>query len=61
MDFSTQYIVSLGDIVFGAFMLLIVFGIAWWGITSSIQEAISFFEEWRDDRRVAKERDNCPM
>ena len=61
MDFSTQFIVSLGDLVFGAFLLLIAFGIFWWGVTSCIAEAINFFEEWQYDRRIARERDNYPM
>lgn len=49
MDFTTEYVVTLGDLVFGAFLLLIAFGIFWWGLTTAIEEAIDFFKGWNRD------------
>lgn len=61
MNMVQTYVVTASDLLFGAFLLLIAFGICWWAVTTAIDEAISFYNDWVADRRIARERDNCPM
>ena len=57
MNMVQEYTVTASDLFFGAFLLLIAFGICWWGVTTAIDEAISFYNDWVADRRIARERE----
>ncbi len=61
MNMVQTYVVTASDLFFGAFLLLIAFGIFWWAVTTAVEEGISFYNDWVADRRIARERDDCPM